>query len=82
MKKEYSEDYVMRTVARLQEFYENERLHIFYHQCEEYEVDVVTAFVMLDETVMDNVRQHGEPPELNGTAEKLLAVCRGEAVSV
>jgi hypothetical protein len=81
MKKEYSEELVMRAVARLQEFYGNESLHIFFHQCEEYEVDVVSAFVMLDEMVMQSMRASGEPPELNAAAEKLLASFAGQCAS-
>jgi hypothetical protein len=82
MKKEYSEESVMRAVARLQEFYGSESLHIFFHQCEEYEVDVVPAFVRLDEMVMEGMRKRGEAPDLNVAAEKLLECCRAGAVRV
>lgn len=63
---------LLRKIARLQEFYDNERLHSFYHTCEKENVDVCAAYEMMDHAAMKSVRRVGEAPEFDGLVQSVV----------
>jgi hypothetical protein len=52
--------------------FRNDSLHIFFHECQEYCLDVVSSFLLLEEDVLRHMREHGEAPEFRQAVGRVI----------
>lgn len=70
--KSCSDDRILGTIARLQEFYDSAIMHRFYHKCEEFDMDVIDGFHFVESVLMRSLSRTGLVPDFMFVSDKFI----------